>query len=87
MSNQPNPVDDFDALMRALFGSRKPKPPSNPNSPQGTGAPAMSFNWKWLLLLPLLWLLLQIFSSFVLVGAGERAVIFNRFSGDRKSVV
>lgn len=84
MSNQPNPVDDFDALMRALFGSRKPKQPSNPNSPQNPNAPAMSFNWKWLLLLPLMWLLLQVFSSFVLVGAGERAVIFNRFSGTQR---
>ena len=84
MPPQPNPADDFDALMRSLFGPRKPRTPNTPNGPPGSGAPAFAFNWKWLLLLPLLWLLLQVFSSFVLVGAGERAVIFNRFSGTQR---
>lgn len=64
--------DDFDlaALQRAVFGNN--------------GAPSMkapSFKWRWLLLIPILWLLLTFMRSFVLVGAGERAVLFNRFSG------
>lgn len=71
-SNQPVDVND---LLKSLFASRAPR---NPN------APAAGFKWRWLLLLPLLWLLLQVLSSFVLVGAGERAVIFNRFSGTQR---
>ncbi len=64
--------NDFDLndLHRAVFGNN--------------GAPSMkvpTFQWRWLLLIPILWLLLTFMRSFVVVGAGERAVLFNRFTG------
>ncbi len=73
MSNTPNqPPFNLNDLQRALFGNQKPSAPMRSASPG-------SLRWLWAI--PLLWIALQFMRSFVLVGAGERAVIFNRFSG------
>ena len=72
MSNTPNtPQFDLDDLRAAVFG--KGRNSSKRNVP--------TTSWRWIFALPALWLALQFARSFVLVGAGERAVIFNRFSG------
>ena len=73
MSNNPNtPQFNLNDLQAALFGP-KMRNVSNRQTPRNS--------WRWLLALPILWIALQLMRSFVLVGAGERAVIFNRFSG------
>jgi len=77
MSNTPNqPPFDLNDLQRALFGQKKPGAPTRSASP---GFSSGSMRWLWAI--PLLWILLQFMRSFVLVGAGERAVLFNRFYG------
>lgn len=67
--------NDFDlaALKKAVFGTNPPE-----------GGKPLAFHWKWLWALPVLWLLLVFLRSFVVVNAGERAVIFNRFSGTQQ---
>jgi len=66
----PDPNDPkLSDLQRVLFGDTPP----NWNPPR--------VNSLWLWAIPALFLLLTFGRSFVLVGAGERAVIFNRFSG------
>jgi prohibitin 2 len=63
--------------------------PRGRHDPQGFGdtvtnrlPPWLSgFRWRWLWAVPVLFLLVTFAQSFVLVGAGERAVIFNQFTG------
>ena len=77
MSNTPNTsLPTLKDLQSALFGNKRPS--SNRNSPN-RNLPRNA--WRWMFAIPLLWIALQLARSFVLVGAGERAVIFNRFSG------
>jgi prohibitin 2 len=81
MSNTPNTsppnTPNLKDLQSALFGGQRRASPhrsvSNGNLPRNI--------WRWIFAIPLLWIALQFARSFVLVGAGERAVIFNRFSG------
>ncbi len=78
--------DAFDLNeLKAAFGDLKRSATGGGNS---GGAPTIEARrgggFPWAIVLPLIivaWLLLQ---SFVVVGAGERAVIFNRFRGVQK---
>jgi regulator of protease activity HflC (stomatin/prohibitin superfamily) len=63
-------------LQAAFFGNKTRT--TGRNSPNRNSSHNM---WRWVFAIPLLWIALQFARSFVLVGAGERAVIFNRFSG------
>lgn len=69
-------ASDFDLndLARMVFNNRNAPPGSGTRAPSGP-----SLRWLWAL--PALFVLMTFARSFVLVGAGERAVLFNRFSG------
>jgi regulator of protease activity HflC (stomatin/prohibitin superfamily) len=69
---------DLDALKKAVFGNQAPE---KGKLPPGT-APASRLGWLWVI--PLLWIAITFLRSFVLVNAGERAVVFNRISGTQQ---
>lgn len=54
-----------------------PRKPPNVQPPEWLSR----LGWRWLWALPAAFVLLTAARSFVLVGSGERAVIFNRFTG------
>jgi prohibitin 2 len=70
-----NPSGEFD--LNDLIGRLKERRDSAPRRPGGGGGVP-----RWLVTIPIVLLALWFLGQcFVLVGAGERAVVFNRFSG------
>lgn len=72
---------DLNEIKRAMLGGKRTR--KQGETPPISAPP--NFNPRWLLLIPALWVASTLLRSFVVVGAGERAVVFNRISGTQQN--